>query len=48
MSELAALATSVAKGVAKDVLYFTSWLCGDLAIVGARAISANLDTALRT
>ena len=42
VSELAAtvMATAVAKGVAKDVLYFNAWWSGNLAV--AWAVAANL------
>ena len=38
-----ATAMTVAKGVAKDVLYFNAWWCGDSAIV----IAVNSDMVLR-
>ena len=44
MSELVAMAaaTTVARGVAKGVLYFNAWRRGDPAV----AVAANSDTAL--
>ena len=44
MSELVAMAaaTTVARGVAKAVLYFNAWRRGDVAV----AVAANSDTAL--
>ena len=46
MSELVATAaaTTVTRGVAKDILYFNAWRRGDPAV--AVAVAANSDTAL--
>ena len=43
VSELVSMATAVAKGVAKDILYFNTWLRRNLAL--ALDVAANLDTA---
>jgi hypothetical protein len=43
VSELVSMATAVAKGVAKDILYLNTWLRRNLAL--ALAVAANLDTA---
>ena len=48
VSELVAMAvdTTVARGVAKGVLYFNAWWRGDTAVVVA--VAANSDTALES
>ena len=47
VSKLATTATTVTKGVAKDMLYLNTWWCGNLAVAVAAYSDTDLDLKIR-